>query len=689
MIIYYAATTIISLICLFISVFTFKPKRINYHFIPLMIVITITTAGYLALAVSQTLSEAVLAIKIALLGSCFVAPMVLFMECTICMIKVPKALKNIIYLYCFVMYGLVLSIGYSDIYYTDLALGKVGDVTVLLHKAGISIIFYYTMMVAFIVMQLVVIIYSFIRKNEVSRKNLFACVIMVANSIIFFILRSVNAFEFEVLPLACTVNAIILVYILRRVIMYSIEDNILHYLRKQNTYSYIVLDKSLNYIGSSKTALEIFPEIKDCVVDKKIDAIPSLRIILSWVRDFITGSLKTITYESQDKHYVCNVEMVKYKGMHCGYVVQLREDTDGWNYMKLLSIHNNELQKFQDELEEKVLEQTGEIRNKNKKIKELYLQTITALSEAVDAKDRYTSGHSRRVAEYARMLAEKMGKDKSEQEKIYRAGLLHDVGKIRIPVEIINKPARLTDEEYNTIKIHSVTGFHILRGISDDNYIAIAAKHHHERYDGRGYPNGLSGEMIPEIARILGVADAYDAMTSDRSYRTKLTQDVVRNEIVKGRGTQFDPEVADCMLEIIDADKDFELRQKDSLFKRVLVIDDEPINNKLVTHIMHDEPMYEIVSALSGEEAVDMVKHQPFDLILLDVRMPGMDGFETFELIRKECHTPVAFMTGDKDIDMSEKFAQLGCEEYITKPFLPLLIKEVIHNMTNRISVEE
>lgn len=343
-----------------------------------------------------------------------------------------------------------------------------------------------------------------------------------------------------------------------------------------------------------------------------------------------------------------------------------------------------EMEEFQAELKKKVDEQTVELREQQKKTKNLYIQTVTALSEAVDAKDRYTSGHSKRVAEYSRMIAAKMGKGPKEQEEIYRAGLLHDVGKIRIPVEIINKPGRLTDEEYNIIKIHPVTGYHILRGISGNSDIAIAAKYHHERYDGKGYPNGLEGENIPEVARILGVADSYDAMTSNRSYRNALPQEVVRSEIAKGKGTQFDPYVAEIMLKLIDEDTEYTMKQNDFMDRKILVVDDEPMNHKLIEHIIKEEGMYRIISAESGREALEILEQEKMDLIMLDVVMPEMDGLETLRLIREKYQTPVVLMTGDKTLDTSTEFAALGCDDYITKPFLPLLIKEVIYNMTKK-----
>lgn len=354
----------------------------------------------------------------------------------------------------------------------------------------------------------------------------------------------------------------------------------------------------------------------------------------------------------------------------------------------LFTIRKNELEEVQVELEKRVAEQTEELREQEKMTKEIFVQTVTALSEAVDAKDRYTSGHSKRVAEYAQMLAARMGKSKEEQEEIYRAGLLHDVGKIRIPVEIINKTGKLTDEEFNVIKIHPVTGYHILRGIPGSDYIAVGAKFHHERYDGNGYPNGLSGDNIPEVARILGVADSYDAMTSNRSYRKALPQDVVRGEIEKGKGTQFDPEIAELMLQLIDEDTEYTMKQDDALQKKILVVDDDPISIKMVTHIMRDEPMYEISSAPSGSKALEILDEQSFELILLDMMMPEMDGLETLKRIREKYDTTVALMTGDRDLDTFAEFAAYGCDDYITKPFQALLLKETIYNLTERIVID-
>ena len=354
--------------------------------------------------------------------------------------------------------------------------------------------------------------------------------------------------------------------------------------------------------------------------------------------------------------------------------------SEGMNKAK----HAYKMEAFKEELKTKVDEQTVELREKNRKIQEAYWQTVTALSEAVDAKDRYTSGHSRRVAEYSRTIAKRMGKSKKEQERIYRAGLLHDVGKIGVPVDIINKPGRLTDGEFDLIKIHPITGYHILREISEYSDVAIAAKYHHERYDGKGYPNGLVGENIPEAARILGVADAYDAMTSNRSYRAGLPQEIVRAEIEKGKGKQFDPEIADIMLQMIDEDTEYKMQQIDREDYQILVIGEDEECNDRINEILREEKIFEVFTANQIEDVIDKIEHNSIDLIMLDVQMKDGKGWDILHKIKDIYRIPTVLMTDDNNLRSTIEFKESGCDDYITKSFGPLMIKEIIHNITKR-----
>lgn len=196
------------------------------------------------------------------------------------------------------------------------------------------------------------------------------------------------------------------------------------------------------------------------------------------------------------------------------------------------------------------------------RVARLFDQTATSLANAIDMKDKYTHGHSVRVAQYSRKIAEDAGKTPKECDEIYYAALLHDVGKIGIPDGILTKEGALTEEEYEEIKKHPGYGSRILSNINESPYLSIGAHYHHERFDGRGYPDHLKGTDIPEIARIIAVADAYDAMTSKRSYRDPIPQQKVREELVKGSGTQFDPEFAKIMLHLIDMDLEYKMKER-------------------------------------------------------------------------------------------------------------------------------
>lgn len=678
MIAYYIITTVLAIVNLFALIFVVDNKKINYYFILLMLIMAVSNAGYLALGLSQNVQEAVLANKIAYIGGCFTSPIMIFLICSICKYNFGRLFRIVVYAYCLVVYTMILTIGYNDLYYTEYRTETLWDSTILVNEYGIGHSMFYLILYGAIVIQIAMLVHSTVKKRSISRKNLYLLFgLEVMNVSLFFVGRLINA-DFEVMPALYVFNGWIFLIIHHRIRLYNVEESVAEALQKKHANGYITFDDDLNYVGCNKMAESVFPQLAKCYIDYPIKDIPELEKVLETFpkedKEFIT----TLTLD--ERHFECRINRRFYNNRVYGYMLELIEDTTKWKHINYLSDNNTEL-------EQMVRVQNSELIKKQETIEEMFVQTVTALSEAVDAKDRYTSGHSKRVAEYARMLAKRMGMSEEEQEEIYRAGLLHDIGKIRIPVEIINKAGKLTDEEYNIIKIHPVTSYNILRGIAGNNLIALAAKYHHERYDGRGYPNGLSGDLIPLVARILAVADTYDAMTSNRSYRKALPQDVVRSEIEKGKGTQFDPDIAELMLQMIDEDKEYAMRQDEEVTRKILTVDDEPMNNMILSHIMKDEPMYELKSAVSGEAALELLKNEMFDLIMLDVNMPGMSGLETLQRIRERYNIPVVLMTVDKKLKTSSEFAALGCDDFITKPFLPLLIKEVVHNMTERTSI--
>ena len=219
----------------------------------------------------------------------------------------------------------------------------------------------------------------------------------------------------------------------------------------------------------------------------------------------------------------------------------------------------------------KSVKQMDEIKRINEKLEDskeqleqAYLDMVQTLRYTVEAKDSYTRGHSDRVSEYSVLIGEKLGLPAEQIKTLRIGGLFHDIGKIGIPDSILLKPAKLTDEEYSQIKNHPSIGAHILGSAAIFQDIIPIVKHHHERYDGNGYPSKLKGEEIPYLARIAAVADTFDAMTSRRSYRGPIDVEHVKEEIKRCDGTQFDPQIAEVFIEILnnDFDKIKEIQEK-------------------------------------------------------------------------------------------------------------------------------
>ncbi len=198
---------------------------------------------------------------------------------------------------------------------------------------------------------------------------------------------------------------------------------------------------------------------------------------------------------------------------------------------------------------------TRKFIKKEKEQKQLIREIVEAFAKVIDMKDKYTNGHSSRVAEYTVMLARELGYDEEEVDKFYNIALMHDIGKVGVPPEVLNKPGKLTDEEFKTIKSHAALGYDTLKGISIMPELAIGAGFHHERPDGRGYPKGLKGDEIPRVAQIIAVADTFDAMYSNRPYRKRMNFEKAVSIIKEVRGTQLQSDVVDAFLRLVDKGK--------------------------------------------------------------------------------------------------------------------------------------
>ena len=208
-----------------------------------------------------------------------------------------------------------------------------------------------------------------------------------------------------------------------------------------------------------------------------------------------------------------------------------------------------------ESISQKNIEYVLQINKDAKHLKEMTLQSIHTIVKTIDAKDDYTKGHSQRVSYYSYVLARALGSDEEEANNVRVVALLHDIGKIGVPDAILNKRGSLTDEEFEIMKTHSEVGANILKDITYLPGLEIGALYHHERYDGTGYPKGLKGDEIPYVAKVICIADAYDAMSSNRVYRKRLPEDKILEEFEKCKGLQFDPKMTDTFINLIKEGK--------------------------------------------------------------------------------------------------------------------------------------
>lgn len=268
----------------------------------------------------------------------------------------------------------------------------------------------------------------------------------------------------------------------------------------------------------------------------------------------------------------------------------------------------------------------GIVEEKTSQIEQLSFEIISTIASMIEAKDSYTKGHSVRVAEYSAMIAKAVGWDDEAVKNLKYIALLHDIGKVGIPDNVLKKKGRLTEEEFNIIKSHTVLGGDILKDIKTIKDVDSGAKYHHERYDGTGYPCGLVGKHIPDVARIICIADAYDAMNSKRVYRDCMPSETIREQLLEGRGTQFDPDYLDAFVHLLDEgvlEIDFDEIDKQKIFSNESMILIDQIMKNIEEEAKKTESFDKLTGLLgrrAGESRVNNVmKEKPGCLAFIDL----------------------------------------------------------------------
>jgi putative two-component system response regulator len=304
---------------------------------------------------------------------------------------------------------------------------------------------------------------------------------------------------------------------------------------------------------------------------------------------------------------------------------------------------------------------------------------LFSLASAVEAKDSYTEGHTRRVADLAVDLGKKLYLNDQDIESLRFGGILHDVGKIGVPGSILNKPGTLDDDEWDIMMSHTELGYRICLPLIKTLGSALdVIRHHHEKLCGSGYPDGLKGAEISMPARIMGIVDIFDALTTDRPYRGAMSADealaVLRKEAIEGK---LDLKVVQALAELLGKEErggERRVSSREQLQSRcdhsILIVEDNDLNLKLFRTLLKLEN-YEVLEAINAEQGIELARSRKPDLILMDIQLPGMDGLEATRIIHNDqslCHIPVVALTSYAMQDDEKRAYEAGCVGYIAKP---------------------
>jgi putative two-component system response regulator len=507
----------------------------------------ISNFAQLELSQCETVEAALLANRVIYVSGCYLILMITLVIFNLCDIHLDRYLKMSMYFFTTAVFFCVQQMGQNDLYYKNVSISHEGGVTVLLKAYGILHPFYYIMLVLYFLLGMGAIIYSYFKKSQVSKHFLILLTLPEILSVTSFFASRLLAqlsdsfTEVEITPFTYNVTAVVYLIITHRLALYNLGDTVIDSIIQKGEVGFLSFTFKYCYLGSNETAKNIFPELNQLVIDKPIKNENLKESLLKWLMDFAEdNSRDKVYYRAGEKTYIVNINYL-YDGndRKRGYQMYITDDTKNQQYIALLDNFNAELQE--------------EVAEKTEHIVEMHDNLILSLAIMVEGRDNSTGGHIRRTSDSVRILVDEIKRGDefklSEQfcRNIIKAAPMHDLGKITIDDAILRKPGRFTPEEYEIMKSHSSEGakivHEILKGTDDDEFHKIAenvAHYHHERWDGKGYPEGLKGEEIPLEARIMAIADVYDALVSKRAYKERMSFEQADEIIMEGMGTQFD-----------------------------------------------------------------------------------------------------------------------------------------------------
>ena len=536
---YYITMFILSLLLTLTYSFIWH-KHFDVHITLLFVLFPINNLSFLMQFESKTLDELILSIKVSYIGGSYMILMIMLAVFNLCNIKLSRWMRLCFMFITTSIFISSLSIGHNQLFYRGISLSENGVIT---KDYGVMHTMFTVMVFSYFLISLAAIVYSYFMKNQVSRKMIYLLVLPEAVAITAFFGGRKALDDIELIPAAYVFAQIIYLTIIYRVSLYDAIDSMV----QSGDTGFMSADFKFNYLGSNETAKSIFPELSNLTVDMPVSRSRLMEnTALMWLKDFREDASKNkLLYERNGNTYLINITYLYDGRRKRGYQLFITDDTKNQQYIKLINSFNTELK--------------AEVEEKTRHIVEMHDNLIMSMATMVESRDNSTGGHIRRTSEGVRLLLEEMKKDSSfgltEEfcRNMIKAAPMHDLGKIAVDDAILRKPGRFLPEEYEKMKKHAAEGarivHEILKGTDDLEFHLLAenvAHYHHERWDGSGYPEGLKGEEIPFEARIMAIADVYDALVSKRVYKEKMSFEQADRIIMEGMGKHFDKRLEPC-----------------------------------------------------------------------------------------------------------------------------------------------
>ena len=525
----------------------------------MLIILIIANGGYLALAVATNLHEAVLANKLLYTGGCFMPMLYFITVCEICRVNINRKIIWGMYILQIILFAGVCTIGWNQLYYRSVEFHLDSGIPYLTKEYGVLHMLYPVTMCGYFILAFIVVMYTLLKKQSVNRKGIMLMLICFLLAISCYIFERMSGSKIKVMPLAYVVLMTGSVGYAYQSNLFTIEENKSIINEQLSEVGFISFDRKMRYMGCNAFAEKIFPQLCNYAVGSKIKN-PDIFLqknIIDKVRAFaesipskgknVHKHIKVGTLELDDHSYDYFVHTIlNYRGKYVGYTVEINDETEHYKALELFTNYNRTL--------------TKDVENKTRKIREMQEKVILGMAQMVESRDLSTGGHIKRTSEVVKIFSEEllkneMGFDEKFLQLVVRSAPMHDLGKIGVDDAVLRKQGKFTDEEYEKMKKHAEIGARmvkeILTDVEEEQFVKIAinvAHYHHEKVNGRGYPQGLKGNEIPIEARIMALADVFDALVSKRCYKEAFSFDKAFTIIKEDSGVHFDAALAEIFL---------------------------------------------------------------------------------------------------------------------------------------------